>query len=336
MHKKIFFNSITISLPKNVIQFLLGIILYWLITGIPDTYVTLTALAGFLITYSAVYLYNDVIDYREDMLDKEKRKWKLVAGGGLTVGSAKLLTILCVVAGLSISFLVSRWFFIIMMGMLFFNLLHSSPYTKFKKKLYKTTFNMTIIEYLKYSSGWFALTSNISMFPFWLILAFSIVYTTSYIIYKFKFRGKIIKTNKKLFWGLGIVGGVSYLISFIHYGFPISMTFLIVFPLIVLLVLKFMRVEVHRISNMIIIEYLILPVVIISFVILTVPMVGTANENMAREIDVYTESFTENMPEDVITPIRNISDEIEKYETLEDIEKGINESLSNITDQLLT
>ncbi|MEE9323354.1 MAG: UbiA family prenyltransferase [Candidatus Aenigmarchaeota archaeon] len=332
--KRALFNSITISLPKNIVQFSLGIILYWVIFGIPDTYITLLALCAFLISYSSVYMYNDLVDHKEDRKDREKLKWKLVAGGNISMNSAKVSALFLAVFGLAISFLVNRWFFIMVVGMLFLNFLHTSPYTRFKKSLRKTAVNMTVIEFLKFSCGWFALTTNLMRFPFWLILAFSVVYTTSYLIYKFKFTGKVIKSNKKFFIGLGFLGGLSYVVSFFQYGFPLSMILLIVIPFFILMLFKQMDIEFHRINNMIIIEYLLLPIVIVSFMVLTVPVIGQANENMASTIDDYTEDLMKEMPETITEPIDNLTDELKKYETLEDIEEGIKEGFENITDSM--
>jgi hypothetical protein len=330
--KAIIFNSITISLPKNIVQFSLGILLYWFMIGVPDAYTTLLALLGFVVAYASVYLYNDAIDYREDKKDREKLKWKLVASGHMNVRSAKIIALVFAVSGLSISLFVSKWFFLVNLGMLFFNFLHTHPSIRLKENLQKTAVNMTIIEFLKFSCGWFALTSDLTKFPFWLIFAFSIVYTTSYLIYKFKFRGKIIKSNKRLFTGLAAAGVFSYVFSFVQYGFPLSMILLIAIPLFIIVLFKWMDIEFHRINNMIIIEYLLLPIVIISFIVLSVPVVGKANESIADMIDKYKEKIADEVPESITEPIDNITNELKKYGTLEDIEEKVKEGLENMSE----
>ncbi len=339
MLKRFLFNSVTISLPKNIVQFFLGVILYWFLVGTPDTYTTLISMSGFVLAYSSVYLFNDIFDYKEDMKDDEKLKWKPIASGHLSIGRAKMIAVVLVLLGLSVSMFVNLWFFIFVIAMIFFNMLHSSPLTRFKKDLYKTTANMTIIEFLKYSCGWFALTSNISRFPFWLIMAFSVVYVTSYIIYKFNFRGKIIREKRKLFWGMGIFGILAYIISLVHYGFPLTLIFLVLIPLVVLVIFRYMNVEVHRISNMIFIEYLLLPFIIICFVILTIPSVGHANESLAEGITnisgSVTDTISENVPYAVMKPIENISDRMKEYETLDDLAEKINRTFSGVTDPLV-
>jgi 4-hydroxybenzoate polyprenyltransferase len=272
-----------------------------------------------------------VVDCNEDKKDREKIKWKIVAGGMLSATQAKTLTVVFASTGLFLSFMVNKWFFLIILAMLLLNFLHSSPQTKFKKSMRKTAVNMTAIEFLKYSCGWFALTTDISRFPFWMMMTFAVVYMASYLIYKFKFKGSIIKSNKKMFLAIGIFGGLSYFVSFIQYGFPLSMTLLVVIPLSILLFLKQIEIEFHRINNMIIIEYLLLPLVIISFVILMVPVVGQANENMVTTIGTYKEMAIKEMPEDIKKSVDNITDELKKYRTIEDIENGIKTNIENIS-----
>lgn len=326
--RKLVYNSITISLPKNAVQFFLGVVLFWVIIGVPNPMTTTLALIGFLITYSSVYLFNDIVDHKEDLKSREKLKWKLIAGKMISTREALVLSLVLLFSGLSISLYVSRWFFMMMVLLIILNLLHSSPWTKFKKSLPKTSVNMTIIQFLKFSTGWFALTSNISEFPFWLILGFSIVYTASYIIYKFGFKGRKIKNRKGFFWTLGILGGASYIISFILYGLPLSLIFLILVPTLLLFFFKKINWKCHKITNMIVLEYLLLPVIIVSFLIVILnPVLAEVNQQMARDIENYTEEISGKLPEEMTEPIKNISDELKKYENLEDIEETLNSTI---------
>ena len=325
---KIFFNSITASLPKNVIQFSFGVLLFWLIIGAFDPFVAITAVFAFVITYSSVYMYNDVVDHKVDRKDKEKLKWKLVASGHLSVKAAKYTSLAFLVLGLSLSLLVNKWFLLIMVALLFLNFLHTSPRTHFKKSVTKTSINMTVIEFLKYSTGWFALTSNISQFPFWLILSVSFIYATGYMLYKFRFRGKVIRRKKTLFWIFGIVSGISYGISIFLYGFPFSLLFLITIAVTSFLFFRRVKFVSYKTKNMMFVGYMLLAVFILSFLILVNPVLAEINDNMAKEIHMQTEKISDKLPEPIIKSIEDISNELKKYESLDDIEETLNPKTS--------
>ncbi|NIO21470.1 MAG: hypothetical protein GTN76_12200 [Candidatus Aenigmarchaeota archaeon] len=320
----IFFNSITASLPKNVIQFAFGVLLFWLIMGNFEILLAITAMVAFVITYSSVYMYNDIVDYKVDRKDKEKLKWKLIASGDLSIKKAKYMSLAFLVVGPSLSLFVNKWFLMIMIVLLFLNFLHTSPRTKFKSSVTKTSINMTIIEFLKYSTGWFALTSNISQFPFWLVVSVSFIYTTGYMLYKFRFKGKEIKRKKPLFWIFGIVSGLSYGVSIFLYGFPLSLLFLITIAVTSFLFFKHIKFVSYRTKNMMFVGYLLLGVFIVSFLILINPVVAEINDEMAKEIDIQKGKISEKLPESFIQSIEGISNELKKYESLEDIEDKLN------------
>lgn len=329
--KKIFYNSVAISLPKNTVQFLIGVILYWFIFNIPNIFVCIFALFSFLLAYSSVYLYNDVVDYEEDLKDKEKAKWKFIAGGILNKKQAMILTYIFAFTGLFLSLFINKWFLVIIFLALFLNLIHSHPKIRIKRKPKLASLNMTIIQFLKYSSGWFALTEDLYNFPFWLILTFSLAYTFSYLIYKFKFNKEIIKQNKKLFISVGFGIFLSYLISFIEYGFPLALLILAVLPTFILLLFKELEIEFHRINNMMVLEYLLIPLIILSFGLLTIPPLKQLNENVMLALNHYKENLTEKIPTELKKPIENITENLKKYETLSDIERDIDLNLKNFT-----
>jgi 4-hydroxybenzoate polyprenyltransferase len=323
--RNMIYNSVTVSLPKNTIQFFLGFTLFFLIMGTFNPGALALSLFAFLVTYSAVYFYNDIVDYHDDLKDTEKREWKLVAGGALSKKSAATMGIACAVVGLYASLLVSGWFFLMMAALLFLNYLHSSPHIRLKKRIAPTALNMTVIEFIKYSSGWFAFTENLSMFPFWIILTFSLVYATIYLVYKFKFKGDMIRSRKLLFATIGAVCIASYVISMVLYKFAL--------PLIMLLVLSvalglFGKSRKLKFMNWLFIEFIIMPAVIAVFLLLSIPIVGQANEKIGDKIGQYKETVYKELPEEVAEGLKNLSEP--PYDSLDEIERDINRTL-NIT-----
>ena len=239
--RNLIYNSVTVSLPKNMIQFLLGIVLYWIIVGTPEFRVAAFAFAAFAVAYSSVYLFNDAVDADEDKKDSDKSRWKPVASGAISKRAAMYSAILLCITGLSLSLFVNRWFFALNLVLIFLNFLHSSPQTRFKKSMKKSAVNMTLIESIKFSLGWFALTSNISLFPFWIILGLALAYTISYIFYKFKLDKSEIKKHKMLFASMGMTLFASYTLSLFFYEFPLSLMMLIFLPAALLLFIKSLK-----------------------------------------------------------------------------------------------
>ena len=285
---KLIYNSITISLPKNIIQFLLGIVLFWMVFGTLSIATTILAMVGFVLTYSSIYMFNDIIDAKEDKKDPEKKKWKLIASGDLSVEGAMSTYVLLIVSGMLVSLLVSQLFAIMMLVLLFLNFLHSSTYIHLKKSMYKTSANLTLIEFIKYSSGWFALTTNLVLFPFWLVLMLSVAYTISYIVYKFRFTGDKIRSNKLLFVPLGLVCTASYILAFIVYDFSLALIIMFLGSGLIIGLAKKSGFNLKRINNMMFVEYLVLPLVIISLLVISLPIVSSVNQDLTVFIQKNT------------------------------------------------
>jgi 4-hydroxybenzoate polyprenyltransferase len=321
---KLLFNSITASLPKNTIQFMFGVLLFWLIIGTFQIFVALLGLIAFTVAYSSVYMYNDIVDQKIDKKDREKLKWKLIASGDLSVKKAKYLSVALAFTGLSLSFLVNKWFFLVITALLLLNFLHTSPRTRFKRSVTKTSINMTIIEFLKYSTGWFALTSNISFFPLLLVFSVSLIYTTGYMLYKFRFKGNTIRSKKKVFWIFGILSSVSYVVSIFLYVFPFSLIFLITIAVTTFVFFRHIKFLSYRTKNMMFVGYLLLSVFIFSFLMLFNPVFAEINYKMADEIQLQTGKISNQLPGPLMNSIEDISNELKKYESLEDIETLIN------------
>ncbi len=326
--KSLFYNSVTVSLPKNIMQFFLGFVLYWIIFG-PFDYFTLgLALSGFLIAYSAVYFFNDVVDYHEDMKDADKKEWKLIASGVISRKTGLVTGTVFMVVGLAISAMVNVWFLNIMVALLFLNFLHSSPYIKLKKKILPTTVNMSVIEFLKYSSGWFAFTADLSRFPFWIMVTFAVVYTSIYLIYKFRFKGSMIKDNKWLFGAVAAISAASYILSVVLYDLVLPLMLLLAMS-ILLIVFSMSMGKRFKFMNWLWIEFIILPAVIVAFLLMSIPFVEQVNTNITHTIDEYKETVYKELPEDVAKGIKNLTES--PYESLDEMHEAINQSI-NLTE----
>ncbi len=275
--KKILYNSVTVNLPKNIVQLLLGAVLFAAVFGIIDFAKLIMAIAGLSLAYSSVYMYNDIMDREEDSMDPEKRAWKPIANHSLSIDNAISIYALLLMSGVLVSFLVNTAFGAMMVALLFLNFLHSSPFIKLKKKKLRTIVNITLIEFIKYSSGWFALTSNISRFPLLLVLMFSVIYSAGYMAYKFRFDGNTIKGSKVLFAVMGAVIFMLFVGSLFSYGFPLALVLLLVFSICVFGAKHAFWRGRRSFNQMLAMELVLLPLIIVSFLVLSIPSVGMAN-----------------------------------------------------------
>jgi heme O synthase-like polyprenyltransferase len=328
MAHPLLYNSITVNIPKNMIQYFIGLILYAVIIGFPDIYVSLLGVVSFVITYSSVYLLNDIVDADEDRKIKNKSVWKPVASGTLSKKNAFSIAWILLIVGLVLSMFVNKWFFLLNALLILLNFLHSSPYTQFKKSLPKTAVNMTMIEFIKFSLGWFALTPNLEYFPFWIILGLAGAYNIGYLFYKFRLNRKLIRKNMLPIAALGILTFVSYVISWIIYDFQLSLILIFVLPLAVLVLLNIKKIYKETFKGMFFIEYVLLSLIIVSFVVLLIPAGFSVNVEINK---IHTESMNElerNIP--ITEELKNLSEQTKRFESLDDIGYEICEEFKDI------
>ncbi len=325
-----FYNSIGVNLPKNIIQYLLGVVLYLVIVGSFDVFLALIGMAAFVCIYSSVYLFNDLMDIKEDKKKEDKKEWKMIAYGEMSIETAISVMFLLIVVGFFLSAFLNTWFLLMMVALLFLNILHSSTFTRFKKNLYKTSVNMTIIQFIKYSCGWFALTTNIANLPFWLVLSFALVYNICYLAYKIDFKRAHIKMEKVLFVVMGAVFFFSYFYSMFVYSFPLALLVIMVFVIVVSLALKNSSIKIHSMKNRVFMEYVTLPIIILAFLLLMNPVVAAVNSDMSATFVEYSDNITCSIPEDVVDSLDVLKNNLEKYETLDDIKQDIENIISSI------
>ncbi len=323
MWKNIIYNSIAVNLPKNIVQYLLGVVLFIITFGFPNPLAVIIPLLAFVFAYSSVYLYNDVTDAEEDAKDPEKIRWKIVASGLISKKQATSLYIVFAAIGIAMSLFINRWFFLMVIALIVLNFLHSAPSIRLKERRTASMVNMTVIQFIKYSCGWFALTTNVSRFPALIILLFAIFYTLSYKVYKVKFNVEFLLENKPIIF-MAVIAALLYIVSLLTYEYVISII-VITFFVAAMLSVKNTWWRTSERNKMLILDLIVLPVMLLSFLMLTNPAIAEINEQVSCYISEYRSNISAVIPDDVE---KSISTLMHKYKSLEDFECEIREVLN--------
>jgi len=287
--KKIVRDSFLLQLPKNALQYLIGFSFYLTIFGELNILKLIVGLASFLLTYSSIYYYNDIMDLKEDKRNKVKRIYKALARGDISFDKAVSRMQIMIFLGLALGALISGWYTLLLLGLLVTNFLHSNPHTKkkFKKNPKYLIPNMFVMQFLKFSSGWFTFTTNINQLPFWIIACLCLSYIFGYIIYKedIKNINKAIKRKKKIVVVLSVTVLGTFFLSLLIYPFKI--------PLLIIIPTSFlffaMRKEknhIKRIFGFSKIIFVVISVLIFSILLLNVPVVNEINEDAGKVLSI--------------------------------------------------
>jgi len=219
-----------VQIPKNAVQYSLGIILY-LITF--KEFLPIHAIIGlfsFVIAYQSVYFFNDLMDLKEDQKDKFKAKIKALPQKAYSIETAISGVLFFSVFGIAISLMLNKVFTILLITILLLNFLYSTNLVRLKNSKFRII-TMIIIEVIKFSIGWFALTSSPHNLPILIIIALSSFYVTGYIFYK-KFENLDDHLKEKSFMNLVFLSIFLFLASIYIYDFRIQLA-LIVLTLVI-------------------------------------------------------------------------------------------------------
>ena len=285
-------SSVSINIPKNILQFFVGVVIYMiLLSSKINALLILEALTAFLLIYNSVYLFNDIMDYKEDKKHPLKRKIKPIARGDLTIENAAAQMLIFLIIGFILSSLVGKYFTIFLAVLLFLNFLFSSKYTRFKKNILRVP-TLFLIEFLKFSIGWFAITNNLSRFPFVFIGALSAFYTAGYLMYKnldLKLDDFVKKREVVLTFLFGVV---LYFLSIFLYPFRFPMILLIILfisALSVVMVLRYYNIEINKVEKRWIgektIVLLSMALIVLLLISLSTPSVSKINNKISAPID---------------------------------------------------
>lgn len=311
-------HSQNLNFIKNSFQFVIGSALFFALMKGFSLFNFLIGLAGFLIAYNAVYQFNDLVDYEEDKKDEMRKYCKPLVTGELKKGQIKAYGILCLLIGLPICFFVSVLFGFLVVIALFLNFLHSSPFIRLKKSKL-VLLNLFFVEFIKFSLGWFAISTIIDNFPYIFIALLSTFYLITYVYYK---QNVVDFFKNKKIIALGITSFILYIASIFVYPFKLAL--IVVFPLFLTFSIfrkykyNLLRVKIGtNILGFIIIFF------VASLLLLSVPSVAEINNNISSKIDNIKKNITEKIPQNVKSDIasldKSIKENIEKIDNIENI-----------------
>ncbi|MHA2163714.1 MAG: UbiA family prenyltransferase [Candidatus Thorarchaeota archaeon] len=121
------FRNLVENIPKNIGLYSVGILLLVLYRITLETTSMLLGMLAFIISYSSVYVLNDIWDIAEDALDAEKIPRKPLARGYVDRREAVKLFATLLVIGLVLSTCLNILFFGLVCSLIFVNALYSAP-----------------------------------------------------------------------------------------------------------------------------------------------------------------------------------------------------------------
>ncbi len=308
---------------KNSMQYAFGALFYFAFFGNLDVGMFLLGLAGFVISYNSVYYLNDIIDYESDRKDAINKKKKPLIVGIFTKKEAVVYYFVSLLIGLPLSFAVNNLFGLFVAGLLFINMLHSIVMKRIGIKAAAS--GMFVMQFIKYSIGWFALTATLDKFPLFIFTAFAASYVTFYLIYKKKLifydedkeknmrelaiaLTERIKKDRLFFVPVSLTV-VSYVISILFYPFKLQLIFLMPILIFISLTAGKMRFSDHtvKLKSSGCIGVFLLFAFILFFSLLQNPVVVHINESINESMSVAQQNLAVSMPQSVKEGVDNVN-----------------------------
>ena len=313
-------HSQNLNFIKNSFQFIIGSALFFATMNGFSLSNFFIGLIGFVLSYHSVYSLNDLMDYYDDKKDDMRKHFKPLVNGKTKRTHMEAYSFLYLVIGLPLCFFVSTLFGFLVVISLLLNFLHSSPFIRLKKTRFVLP-NLFFIEFIKFSLGWFALSSYVNNFPFLFVAFLSTVYVLIYTYYK---QNAVNFFKSKSIVVLSIISFSLYIASIFSYPFKLAL--ILIFPLgfILLITRKYdyhlLRVRIGtNLLNFISVCF------VLSLLILSIPSVAEINNNICCKIDSIKENITEKIPENVKSEIasldKSIKENIEKIDNIENFVK---------------
>lgn len=233
------------------------------------------------------------------------------------------LVFLLLILGIFFLAFTNLMFTILIFFLLLSNFFHSTHYIEVKEKVLPLTSNMFFMQFLKFSSGWVALASGFSGLPLYLILTFSGFYTIFYLFYK----GKLLKSSNlgERIFTVGLVTFTVFLfiVSFFSYNFKLPLLVLLSFSIIIYLLWRWPQQKIDLSGQRSKMQGTIVAmsaIAILSFFVLSLPEVASANEKLDERLDRGLEEYRDNISDRIP---ENVKERISYFTNQTEISKNL-------------
>ncbi len=125
--KVLLFRNLIDNIPKNIGLYSVGVMLLVLFHVTVESLQLFFGLLAFIVSYSSIYVLNDLCDVDIDRKDERKVLRKPLAQGVIKPNEAVKIFLLFLILGFLLSILVNLLFFCVVISLVFINLLYSIP-----------------------------------------------------------------------------------------------------------------------------------------------------------------------------------------------------------------
>jgi 4-hydroxybenzoate polyprenyltransferase len=172
-----------------------GVMLLLLFRVTVDLLQILLGLLAFLVSYSSIYILNDLYDTEDDKRDVKKALRKPLAQGVVNRNEAVNFFVSFLILGLLLSIFLNLLFFCVVNSLILINLFYSIPLTNIKKQslddvrsksLKHTTLGLPLVllmQLLKLFLPW-TISTQVMQFPILFAIGFSLIYAILFKGYK--------------------------------------------------------------------------------------------------------------------------------------------------------
>jgi 4-hydroxybenzoate polyprenyltransferase len=195
VRRVLLFRNLIDNIPKNTGLYSIGVMFLLLFHFSFDVLQVLLGLLAYLLSYSSVYVLNDIYDVEDDKRDARKVQRKPIALGVVNKEDAVVIFSLLLSLGVFLSILLNLLFFCVVLLLIIINLIYSISSPTIRKQSLKDARPtrlkythlglalITLMQLLKIFLPWALITQAIQ-FPVFFAVGFSIIYTMLFKGYK--------------------------------------------------------------------------------------------------------------------------------------------------------